>query len=1048
MKLKLLAAIAALALAAPASDLSREYTFVEYVKATGSQRMNLAYWNTPTTRVETVCIFPKSGQTYYSAFFGSRNSSWRNDAFLFSGSFSGGKVMWNLTGKETFSSTSDYFYDQKITLTLDAATKACTWTNESGQSAGFSSVGEATDGVCSWGLFEDNNATTHDGVSWGDNRSCATVYSFKIWDGETLRCDLRPAVRSSDGHVGLYDACRKTFIENLLETPLVSGDPVLGLSVAAIEDQVVDGVNPCAPTLSVTDADGILLSEGVDYDVVWPDLAAPGAATVSVYGKDGTASEGLYGSATFNIQLSASPKKRPYLPAGYVEMDGVSGTGSQYLTTGRKSKADTRVECELTSPSHLKQYSAAFGHRTDWRSNAFVFYVSFAGDQVGYNRSGVEDKGDKFTFGERTLVVADGLTATWTSASASRSITATGKLTDADYDMYVFTDNSKGWADSTTTMTLHSFRMVEDDVTVCWLVPCYRESDGAVGAFDVALRQSGDAAFRQNIGSGEFQKGTTLYRPTSADVSLDFYLERADSSEISYGWSVNDEEYAGGTLKAAYSTSSDLSSPVEVDLGTAEAYANKSASVDGLDPETTLYFRLTLSKDGKDDVVREFSATTASSAGRLGGGVSMNWSRPSNPEFTCTVATLGAGDVHRVKLYLGADADALELAATQDVEAAGLVTVSAAWPTYYVPVYYKIVYENGTGDQLYSCETESDSYTPTYTAAYTWNSKVTEGAWSDAGNWTITTCNVANPSESWPQREAYHAAVVPDCWTGVVVVAGGEECLYVRAGQNSRATLRGPADGDPAAITVGGLVFGGRAGAQIFLDRVHFTWTDISGSRWSGSDHVGNYGGIRLDNGSSIDMPNGGWPIVFGNSVNTFLEVCGGSRLTFAKNNNYFFMKGPGSRVLVDDSEFSCNVPVYLNDAADGSVSWTFSGASPRVVAAGGLKLPGAGGATLEFSPAKGGWEQSALSVTKGVCLDGAAGVATVAVADDAPVWKSMKKVDFALIDSAGGINTNAFKIVAPRRSNGELYWYPSDVESPTQLRFRMSPPGMLLIIR
>lgn len=203
-------------------------------------------------------------------------------------------------------------------------------------------------------------------------------------------------------------------------------------------------------------------------------------------------------------------------------------------------------------------------------------------------------------------------------------------------------------------------------------------------------------------------------------------------------------------------------------------------------------------------------------------------------------------------------------------------------------------------------------------------------------------------------------------------------------------------------------MFGGFVGAQIFLDRVHFTWTEISGSRWSGSDHVGDYGGIRLDNGSSIDMPNGGWPLVFGNYANTFLEVCGGSRLTFAKNANYFFMKGPGSRVLVDDSEFSCNVPVYLNNADDGSVSWTFSGASPRVVASGGLKLPGAGGATLEFSPAKAGWEQAALSVTKDVCLDGAAGVATVAVADDAPVWKSMKKVDFALIDSADGINTNA----------------------------------------
>lgn len=826
--------------------------------------------------------------------------------------------------------------------------------------------------------------------------------------------------------------------------------PAAELSIAAIEDQVVDGVNPCAPTLSVTDADGNALAEGVDYEVVWPDLSAPGAATVVVNGKDGTSSEGLSASATFDILLSATPKKRPYLPEGYVELDGITGAGSQYLTTGRKSKADTRIECEMNSPKFLKTYSAAFGHRTSWQSNAFVFYVSFAGDMVGYNRSGKEDRqaGVKFTFGERTLVVADGLTATWTSDSASGSITATGALTDAAYDMYVFTDNSAGKPDSTTTMTLHSFRMVEDGVTVCWLVPCCRESDGAVGAFDVVHRQPGDMTFRTNLGAGEFQKGATLYRPTATDASLDFYAERSDASEICYGWSVNDEEYAGGTLTAVYSTASDFSSPVEVDLGTAEAFANKSASVTGLQPSTTLYFRLTLSKEGKADVVREFAVSTSSSAGSLGGGVSMNWTRPSDPEFTCSVDALGAGDVHRVKLYLGTDADALELAATQDVEAAGLIRLSASWPAYYVPVYYKVVYENGTGDELYSCETDVAEYTPTYTATYTWNSAVTEGSWRDAGNWTISNCDAKNPSELWPQREAYHVAAVPNNWTGVVEVAGGEECLYVQGGRYSRATLRGPADGGPAAIRVGSIVFQSSAGAQIFLDRVSFTWTEVSGSRWSQSDHVGQYGGIRLDGGSSIDMPSGGWPIVFENGANAFLEVCGGSRMTFAKNSNYFSMKGPGSRVLVDDSEFSCNVPVRLNGAADGSVAWTFSGASPRVVADGGLALPGAGGATLEFSPAKGGWERAALSVTKGVCLDGAAGVATVGVADDAPVWKSMQTVDFALLESAGGINTNAFLIAAPKRSNGTLYWHPADAESPTQLRFRMTPPGMMIFIR
>lgn len=821
-----------------------------------------------------------------------------------------------------------------------------------------------------------------------------------------------------------------------------------GLAIAAIESQVVDGVHPCSPTLSVSDAEGNAMTEGVDYDVTWPDLAAPGTATVTVVGKEGTASAGLSASATFSIQLAAKPKKRPYLPEGYVELSGITGTGNQYLTTGVKPSASARVECEMNCPKATASYNAAFGQRTDWRSNAFVFYVIFNGQGVGYNRSGAEDRcSTKFPYGERTKVVADGLTATWATDTTSGSIEATGTLTDAKCEMYVFTDNANGRADSTTYMTLHSFRIVEGDVTACELVPCYRVSDGAIGAFDVTHRQPGDMAFRPNIGSGEFLKGEETVRPTATDVSLDFYVEKADATAIGYGWSVNDEDYAGGTLKLEVSEDADFASPSVIDLGTAEAYANVSGTLEGLSPNTERHFRLTLSKDGKEDVVRTLAASTSSAAGRIGSYVSLQWTRPNDPAFVGSVESLGYGDVRRVKLYLGTDADDLKLAATEEVDASGSVSVSVPWPAYYVTVYYKMAYENGTGDDISVSETETFSYLPDYTAEYVWKSDVAEGDWTDAGNWKVNNCTAANPTELYPQRESYHSVAFPQSWTGVVDVAGGEQCLYVAGYANSRGTIRGPAGDELAKITVGAFRINSQ-GASVVLDRVHLVWTGCSGSTAAGTDHVGRFGGVRLENGAVLDKSVNGWPIIYSNS-GAFLELFGGSRMTFANNSNRFMFTGPDSRAVIDDSEFSCNVPVYLNSASSGATTWRIAGASPLLAAGGGLALE-AGGTELTFAPGMDGFGRTPVQVGgSGVCLSGAAGKATVSVDEEAPVWRSFKTVDVALVECAAGIDAGSFVLNQPTRKNGKLYWNEADGSgNPTQLRFRMTPPGALIIIR
>ena len=348
---------------------------------------------------------------------------------------------------------------------------------------------------------------------------------------------------------------------------------------------------------------------------------------------------------------------------------------------------------------------------------------------------------------------------------------------------------------------------------------------------------------------------------------------------------------------------------------------------------------------------------------------------------------------------------------------------------------------------MYTCESAAGNYTPDYKATYTWKKEVTEGDWKNADNWTMSGCEVANPSELYPNREAYHMVVFPNSWTGVVNVAGGEECLYIKNGEGSRATLRGPAGDEMVGIKIGAMVVNVK-NHQTVLDHVRCDWTGRSGSTWSGSDNMASGSGLRLENGAILEKAVSGWPILFHNATDAFLEVCGGSRLTFKNCNNTFRMKGPNTRVLIDDSEFSCNVPVGLNNAADGSVAWEFKGKAPRFVAGGGLVLPVAGGATIEFAPEKGGYEQAPITVSKDVCLDGAASKATVSIAKKANVWHSGTTIDCALIECAGGINTNAFELVPPGRSRGRLYWYPEDAEKPTQLRFNAKLGGMCIVVR
>ena len=181
-------------------------------------------------------------------------------------------------------------------------------------------------------------------------------------------------------------------------------------------------------------------------------------------------------------------------------LTAIKSTGAQAFNTGYTHKANTRVEldCEVTKNSQ-RNWEALFGARlSDFRSNAFCFFVrhrkdsSTPKDEPCFNRSGVETTGNNFVYGERIKLVCEGQTATWyrysNPSTAVGTITTTGKANEGKTPMMLFNLNTSSTAggikedSSPSVMTLYGCKIYEGTTLKCNFVPA--RYNGEVGLYD------------------------------------------------------------------------------------------------------------------------------------------------------------------------------------------------------------------------------------------------------------------------------------------------------------------------------------------------------------------------------------------------------------------------------------------------------------------------------------------------------------------------------------------------------------------------------------
>ena len=846
-----------------------------------------------------------------------------------------------------------------------------------------------------------------------------------------------------------YQSWRK-FMNTADDVFLYSEHPKF--SILPVAPVVIDGVHPVRPTVVVTNLlTGTRLQEGVDYDLYLDDIQTlPGAHTLVISNRLAGAADKLLWEVPHTVRLAATAK-RPRLPAGYAPVDWIATSKKrgtpQYLNTGYTPLAGTRVECDCyVSSANTEAYESMWGSRGAGNfSNAFFFFVRYGGNVIAYGHLGCINANFSFPYDRRVMIEAEGTTVRMVSTEAGKeydqSFTISGTPVNGSTPMHVFNfSSSNGAGDSNTAASLYSFRMLDDGIVSCWMVPCVRISDGMTGAFDAALSTTPESAFHAHSGSTPFTRSSSHAEPAVNDGELDFFVSAADANFLDFIHSVNTNAYVGASATLEWATSPDFSGAVSRSLGTVDAWGvDVTNVVSGLPGETTYYLRLTLEKAGLPDLVRTISAQTLDGAGAISQSCALDWFSGKNPALSGEVTVFGSGATHTVRVLVGETDNPLAMTAQASAEmtSADAFTLEFPWPSYFKTLYYCLSYETEKG----TCYSAVKSYLPTYTAIYTWKSAVADGDWTNGANWTISSSTATNPTHGYPDLDYFEATLPSGTYRiHASTLPLAIKCLNVSGG--TYATLVG--DNTAPSYITGSMRLNSSGAKQLTLDHVAYHYTVSMGVS---QDHVAADTLVRLQNYASLTNATGGYPQYF-DGFRSSIEITGKSVYNITSANTVWVVTG--GHVLIDDGEFRNMVAVNLNTATSTEALWTFSGAAPllRVSTA---TLGGSAGARLVFDVPSSGFAAAPMQMTHATTkmLATCSGPVTIQVPDSSDVWESNRPLVVPLISAPAGIVTNRIELVAPKRSSGRFVWGTTDGKTdPTTLSFVYRPGGTVYYLR
>ena len=221
------------------------------------------------------------------------------------------------------------------------------------------------------------------------------------------------------------------------------------------------------------------------------------------------------------------------LPEGYMQLEYIESTGTQYIDTGFVPNAQTSVELEFSDFIVKNDYGAPLGARNGDGSNQFWFFIQTNNFRI-YSRwlGSHYDTGYNYTANAKIKIKYSkyGLFINNTFYPPVFSGTDFSNLTST---IWLFALNNGGFIQYGSTMKIHSFKLWDNNILIRNMIPAQRNSDSVLGMYDTV-----NNVFYTNSGTGVFK---------SLAVSTDYvrleYVQSDGTQYINTGIKGNAKHY-------------------------------------------------------------------------------------------------------------------------------------------------------------------------------------------------------------------------------------------------------------------------------------------------------------------------------------------------------------------------------------------------------------------------------------------------------------------------------------------------------------------------
>lgn len=206
------------------------------------------------------------------------------------------------------------------------------------------------------------------------------------------------------------------------------------------------------------------------------------------------------------------------LPSGYTQVDYIQGTGSQYIDTGFLVNKSDNYTLEIDA-----QFNASSSKVFQGANGYMQMYITA---KYGIRSDGV-------SVGNRDLIVigyANNIETLTINGVVQETHDWTTEHSGVDEKLGVFrmgNTNNSWFSGTIATGKLYGYKVWKDGILVSECIPCLRNSDSAVGLYDIVLKQ-----FVENAGTGVFGYYITPVLPFGLKYTGDFSVETVDGAKI------------------------------------------------------------------------------------------------------------------------------------------------------------------------------------------------------------------------------------------------------------------------------------------------------------------------------------------------------------------------------------------------------------------------------------------------------------------------------------------------------------------------------------